>query len=102
MRPVTTAQQAKEVPKEGDTIAGKFIPVGISIAINFSGILRSQELFGQDSSDFRPERFLGLDEETLAKMCRDVELTFGHERWLVMFPLVYSVIGLCPTMKRML
>lgn len=72
----------KEVPPEGDTIHGKFIPGGTSIGMNPSGLLRSKELFGADADMFRPERFLEIDKEARTKMQRDVELTFGYGRWM--------------------
>ncbi|KAF4345524.1 cytochrome P450 monooxygenase [Fusarium beomiforme] len=82
MRPVSTGQQAKEIPAGGDTINGSFIPGGTSIAINFSAILGSKALFGPDADVFRPERFLGLSSPELAEMRRNVEMTFGHGRWM--------------------
>lgn len=82
MRPVTTGQQAKEVPAGGDTINGHFIPGGTSIAINFSAILGSKALFGPDADVFRPERFIGLSASNLAEMRRNVEMNFGHGRWM--------------------
>ncbi|KAK7946821.1 uncharacterized protein PG986_011142 [Apiospora aurea] len=83
MRPVTTGQQAKEVPAGGDTIDGRFIPGGTSIAINFAAILRSTRLFGPDADVFRPERFLDLPSPAaLAAMRRNVELNFGHGRFM--------------------
>ncbi|KAF5688132.1 cytochrome P450 monooxygenase [Fusarium circinatum] len=82
MRPVTTGQQAKEVPTGGDTINGYFIPGGTSIAVNFSAILGSKALFGPDADVFRPERFIGLSASDLAEMRRNVEMNFGHGRWM--------------------
>ncbi|KAM0347322.1 hypothetical protein ACHAPU_004841 [Fusarium lateritium] len=82
MRPVTTAQQAKEVPEEGDTINGHFVPGGTHIAVNFSAILSSQGLFGPDADVFRPERFIGLSGLELAEMRRNVEMNFGYGRWM--------------------
>lgn len=83
MRPVTTGQQAKEVPAGGDTIGGRFVPGGTSIATNFGAILRSARLFGADADAFRPERFLGLPAPAaLVEMRRNVELAFGHGRYM--------------------
>ncbi|OBS27854.1 hypothetical protein FPOA_01796 [Fusarium poae] len=82
MRPVTTGQHAREVPAGGDTINGHFIPEGTSIAINFSAILSSKELFGPDADVFRPERFIGLEDHDLAEMRRNVEINFGYGRWM--------------------
>ncbi|RGP74483.1 pisatin demethylase [Fusarium longipes] len=82
MRPVSTAQQAKEVPAGGDTFNGQFLPGGTSIAVNFSAILASRELFGPDANVFRPERFIGLSSSDLAEMRRNVEMNFGNGRWM--------------------
>ncbi|KAK8040736.1 hypothetical protein PG991_000524 [Apiospora marii] len=83
MRPVTTGQQAKEVPAGGDTIDGRFVPGGTSIATNFGAILRSPRLFGADADAFRPERFLELPSPAaLVEMRRNVELAFGHGRYM--------------------
>ncbi|KAK7973069.1 pisatin demethylase [Apiospora saccharicola] len=83
MRPVTTGQQAKEVPAGGDTVDGRFVPGGTSIAINFGAILRSPRLFGADADVFRPERFLDLPSPAaLVEMRRNVELAFGHGRYM--------------------
>ncbi|KAF4451645.1 hypothetical protein F53441_5324 [Fusarium austroafricanum] len=82
MRPVSTGQHAREVPAGGDTINGHFIPGGTSIAVNFSAVLRSRALFGEDAAVFRPERFIGLTEPELAEMRRNVELNFGYGRYM--------------------
>ncbi|KAF5679383.1 cytochrome P450 monooxygenase [Fusarium heterosporum] len=82
MRPVTTAQQAKEVPEEGDTINGHFVPGGTHIAVNFSAMLGSKALFGPDADVFRPERFIGLSGPELGEMRRNVEMNFGYGRWM--------------------
>jgi cytochrome P450 len=82
IRPVTTGQQAKEVPPGGDTINGYFVPEGTSIATNFSAIMGSRELFGPDADVFRPERFIGLQDADLAEMRRNVEMNFGYGRWM--------------------
>lgn len=82
IRPVTTGVMAKQVPPEGDTIDGHFIPGGTSIGTNFSALLRSRELFGPDADCFRPERFLGVGDARLGELRRDVELTFGYGRWM--------------------
>ncbi|KAI1091083.1 cytochrome P450 [Rostrohypoxylon terebratum] len=82
IRPVTTAMVAKEVPPEGDTIDGKFIPGGMIIGSNFLSLLRSKALFGEDADLFRPERYLELDPKARSEMERNVELSFGYGRWM--------------------
>ncbi|KAI0179092.1 cytochrome P450 [Hypoxylon sp. FL1284] len=71
----------KEVPPDGDTIDGKFIPGGTRIGHNTLYIQRSQDIFGPDADLFRPERWLGIDDEKHREMVNTVELIFGHGRW---------------------
>ncbi|KAI8633515.1 cytochrome P450 [Xylariaceae sp. FL1651] len=82
IRPVATATFSREVPPEGDTIHGQFIPGGTAIGPNLSAVMRSKALFGEDADVFRPERFLEVDEETRTEMQRNVELNFGYGRWM--------------------
>ncbi|EFQ32837.1 cytochrome P450 [Colletotrichum graminicola M1.001] len=72
---------AKEVPPEGDTIDGKFIPGGTRIAQNFWGTLRRFDVFGKDADLFRPERWIEADEAARDKMQKTTELAFGYGRW---------------------
>ncbi|KAK2692978.1 hypothetical protein QWA68_007221 [Fusarium oxysporum] len=81
IRSVSTNMSFKEVPTGGDAYNGKFLPAGTNIGMNFSGLLRSETLFGKDAHIFRPERFTEVDDKTSAKLKRDVELTFGLGRW---------------------
>lgn len=76
-----TGQCSKEVPAEGDTIDGRFVPGGTRIAQNFWGVIRRLDVFGKDADLFRPERWLEADEATRDNMVRTTELTFGHGRW---------------------
>ncbi|KAF4460398.1 Pisatin demethylase [Fusarium albosuccineum] len=82
IRSVSTNMSFKEVPAGGDSWDGKPLPAGTCIGTNFTSLLRSETMFGKDASVFRPERFLEVDEETSARMKRDVELTFGLGRWM--------------------
>lgn len=86
-RPVTTGQQAKEVPAGGDVVRGVRLPAGTSVAINTGAMLRDPVLFGPDPDVFRPERFLataydpaGLSRDPV-DLRRDVELAFGYGRY---------------------
>ncbi|KAF4950149.1 hypothetical protein FSARC_13292 [Fusarium sarcochroum] len=81
IRSVSTNMSFKEVPAGGEMYNGEFLPAGTNIGINFSSLLRSETMFGQDAHVFRPERFLDVDQETSMRMKRDVELTFGLGRW---------------------
>lgn len=71
----------KQVPPEGDTISGYFLPGGTRVAANFLGIQRSKEIFGEDVDVFRPERWLGIGAEQTAAWRAHVELVFGSGRW---------------------
>ncbi len=71
----------KEVPPEGDTIDGKFVPGGTRIAHAFLSIQRSKDIFGPDADLFRPERWIGIDPEKHREMTQTVELVFGYGRW---------------------
>ncbi|KAI6092290.1 cytochrome P450 [Hypoxylon rubiginosum] len=71
----------KEVPPEGDTIDGKFIPGGTRIGWNILYIQRSKAIFGPDADVFRPERWLGIDSQKHREMINVVELVFGYGRW---------------------
>jgi cytochrome P450 len=81
IRSVSTNMSFKEVPVGGEFYNGSFLPSGTNIGINFSGLLRSETLFGKDAHIFRPERFTEVDDETSARLKRDVESTFGLGRW---------------------
>lgn len=48
----------KEVPPEGDTINGMFVPGGTRIAHDTLAMQRSAAMFGNDATVFRPERWL--------------------------------------------
>lgn len=72
----------KEVPPEGDTINGMFVPGGTRIAHNTLGMQRSAAIFGDDVSIFRPERWLEASPEKSREMTTVVEMVFGHGRWM--------------------
>ncbi|KAM7216245.1 cytochrome P450 [Rhypophila decipiens] len=83
IHPPTLILASKQVPPEGDTIEGKFIPGGTEIAQNSWTMLRNKQIFGQDADLFRPERWLEeSDAETKAEMERTAGLMFGHGRWM--------------------
>ncbi|KAI0851282.1 cytochrome P450 [Daldinia vernicosa] len=69
---------SKEVPPEGDTIDGKFIPGGTRIGHNNFAMHRSTAIFGRDAHVFRPERWLDIDAEKHCRMTETVELIFGY------------------------
>ena len=71
----------RQVPPEGDTICGRFVPGGTDIFINFVGLLKDKAVFGEDANMFRPERYLECDEETRNRRFQTTELAFSQGRW---------------------
>ncbi|KAK1991880.1 cytochrome P450 [Colletotrichum falcatum] len=76
-----TGHCSKEVPPEGDTVNGRFIPGGTRIAQNVWGTLRRFDVFGKDADLFRPERWIEADAAARDRMQKTTELAFGHGRW---------------------
>ncbi|KAI2472749.1 cytochrome P450 [Annulohypoxylon bovei var. microspora] len=72
----------KKVPMGGDTICGKFVPEGTDIFVNLLSMLQNKEVFGEDADMFRPERFLECHDNKKAQLIKNVDLAFGHGRWV--------------------
>ncbi|KAK6067687.1 cytochrome P450 [Seiridium cupressi] len=79
--PPVTAGFPKTVPPGGDTLCGKALPEGAEVHMNFTALMRDQEVFGADIDLFRPERFIDCDEATKTRRMKVVDLNFGHGRW---------------------
>ncbi|KAI0382186.1 cytochrome P450 [Hypomontagnella monticulosa] len=58
------------VPAEGVTIAGKFIPGGTIVGCQIDAIQQNPDVYGDDSSEFRPERWIECSEEQKRRMDR--------------------------------
>ena len=77
----------KEVPPQGDTLEdGRFVPGGTRIAPSIWALTRRQDVFGEDTDVFRPERWIVADDDSEAQervqtMRRTVDLIFGYGRW---------------------
>ncbi|QPC80453.1 hypothetical protein HYE68_011205 [Fusarium pseudograminearum] len=71
----------KQVPDEGDTINGIFIPGGTQIGISPFSVYLSKKVFGPDASVFRPERWLNAEPERLEVMAESVGLVFSSGKW---------------------
>lgn len=71
----------KQVPPEGDTYNGMFIPGGTRIGISVWGLFRSRELWGEDADVFRPERWLEVDEGRRREMDNDLDLSFSAGKY---------------------
>lgn len=82
MVPPATAGFPKKVPEGGDTICGKFVPAGTDVFVNMWSMMRNREVFGEDADIFRPERFLECDAVKKAELIKNIDLAFGHGRWM--------------------
>jgi cytochrome P450 len=81
MWPPVMGLMQKTVPPGGETFNGKFIPEGTNIGYCAWGLHRNKEVFGEDAHTFRPERWLGVNEERLIKMHKVADLVFGSGRY---------------------
>ncbi|KAI0429669.1 cytochrome protein [Xylaria sp. FL1042] len=80
---------SRDVPPEGDTVTidGRevFLPGGINVIPSFKAMHRNKNVYGEDADVdvFRPERWLEETDETkLDAMKTELNLGFGHGRWL--------------------
>jgi cytochrome P450 len=81
MMPPAAGALFKQVPPEGDTIDGKFIPGGTQLGSNVMAIHRSKKIYGPDAEIYRPERWLEAEEEQLARMNSTVDLIFHYGKF---------------------
>lgn len=58
------------VPPGGATIAGQYIPAGTVVGCQIDAVHLDEEVYGQDSSTFRPERWLEASEDQHRRMDR--------------------------------
>jgi cytochrome P450 len=63
IHPATGFPMQRLVPPEGTTIAGRFIPGGSSVGINAWVAHRNQDVYGLDADEWRPERWLEIEEQ---------------------------------------
>ena len=76
-----TSLASKEVPPEGDTINGQFVPGGTRLGQSLYSIMRDKAVFGNDADLFRPERWLEISDLERLRWRQQVELAFGTGRW---------------------
>jgi cytochrome P450 len=69
----------KVVPPEGDVWDGVVLPPGTEIGWNALGLMRVPEVWGEDAAQFRPERWLEVEQgsEKLKDMEVLVDLVFA-------------------------
>ncbi|ETS85357.1 hypothetical protein PFICI_03382 [Pestalotiopsis fici W106-1] len=60
-----------------ETICGYKIPAGVSVEPAYKPALRAKDIFGEDASFFRPERWIEATEEQLAMMDETFRFVFG-------------------------
>ena len=107
MYPPVTGLLAKEVPKDGAYIDGKFAPGGTWIAWNSWAMQRDKETYGVDAEMFRPERWFpkhdsDSERARVERMTETVGLVFGYGRFgclgrgVAMMELNKGVIEVCP------
>lgn len=65
------------VPAEGTTIAGRFIPGRATVGINAWVAHRNKQVYGQDADDWRPERWLEIEEQSRAGEVEKYFFAFG-------------------------
>ena len=65
---VVGAGLPRYVPPGGAEICGRFFPGGYKVQVNQTVLHRNKEIFGEDANDFRPERWLDSDEDTIKRM----------------------------------
>ncbi|KAJ4415068.1 hypothetical protein N0V85_002874 [Neurospora sp. IMI 360204] len=96
IHPPVAGLSFKEVPKTGETFKGMYFPPGTKLGTSMWALTRNRELFGEDSDEFRPERWIeakkAADEEEkqggsseardrLKEMEFSVDLIFGYGKW---------------------
>ncbi|KAH9896258.1 cytochrome P450 [Xylariomycetidae sp. FL2044] len=80
--PTNVATFPKVVPRNGDTLAGQYVPGGTKIGINQRRLMRNKDIFGPDPEVFKPERWIDASAERRDQMARVVDLLFGHGRYM--------------------
>jgi cytochrome P450 len=79
--PPITGLMSKQVPPQGDTFKGTWLPGGTKIGNCTWGLLRRKDIWGEDSDSFKPDRWLETDEEKLREMESVVDLVFGFGKY---------------------
>ncbi|KAJ5613814.1 Cytochrome P450 E-class group I [Penicillium herquei] len=65
--PSVALTMPRDVPAEGCTIAGQFIPGGFRVGINPSVVQLDSTVFGKDADEFNPDRWLAPDADKMNK-----------------------------------
>ncbi|KAM7201549.1 Cytochrome P450 [Naviculisporaceae sp. PSN 640] len=82
IQPALALPQTKVAGPGGDTFESQFIPAGTRITVNIFSLMRNKDVFGEDVETFRPERFVEASDKKCVEMEKDVEMYFGHGRYM--------------------
>ena len=78
LTPVAVSIFPRLVSKGGVTVLGRFIPEGTEVTCQSHVCGRNKQLYGKDATEYRPERWLEADENTLADWDRfDFNWAYG-------------------------
>ncbi|RKL07790.1 hypothetical protein BFJ70_g16867 [Fusarium oxysporum] len=79
LHPSIQYQLPRNVPAEGVQIGPHFVPRGSVCGVSPMSMNRSQEIFGKDADEFRPERWIAEspEDEERIKRERSLLVTFG-------------------------
>ncbi|KPM38024.1 hypothetical protein AK830_g8516 [Neonectria ditissima] len=98
--PVVSMSLPRKVPQSGLRLHDAFFPPGTTVGCNPVALHRNADVFGADSSDFRIDRWMNADQETLRNMER-FSLSWGggsrtcpgrHLAELVVFKVVPALV----------
>lgn len=81
MHPPVGGLGFKQVPPEGDTIHGVFVPGGTQIGQGIYAVGRSRRVWREDADVFRPERWLTTGKQELKRMMAALDTHFGHGKY---------------------
>ncbi|TQS32065.1 hypothetical protein Golomagni_07632, partial [Golovinomyces magnicellulatus] len=79
--PPVAGLMAKQAPPQGHYWKGVFIPGGTRVGSCAWGLFRREDIWGEDSQQFRPERWLESSPEELSAMEGALDLIFSYGRW---------------------
>lgn len=81
MSPPITGMLVKTAPVGGDTVGGVWIPGSTEVGVSWYGMMRREDIWGEDAEVFRPERFLEAAPERRREMEAVADMNFGYGRF---------------------
>ncbi|KAF9873259.1 cytochrome p450 [Colletotrichum karsti] len=81
VQPPFTGLVMKQVGPEGDIYEGMSLPAGTRVGHDIWSVTHDKHIFGEDADDFRPQRWLEADLNTVQAWKKRTELVFGAGRW---------------------